>query len=495
MYSHLSVVAWGIPEILLHIGQFLSRNDITACTCVSRSFHSVFITVLWEHVTLEQDSILLQNLVTVQSHSRHIRAITLRSNIPSGFYTISYEHLSNLILDPLYVQKPSDPPTLINQETQLVQLNPTIRNMTLKHHFSPLTEAFWDAMGTWESPRSLRTSEIKVAPEATDSFWRACSLFQDLEIDQVDVRPSTIQSGFEFSRLRSLTLEDGRPSKVFLGLESQMELLGHAPGLQCLDWRVLWSNLELEGFQQLLSRKVVMFPKLHSLRVYGAFFTDEKIASALEHAPALTRFYGDSRRAGPLTLSILKGHHFDALDTLSVVGCASFTSLMALDVMSSCPGLRVFAAACISVTDIIQSSQPWVCTRLEILEVWIAKPKKCCVEWEREVYKRISQLEYLKKLHLQQSIHVWLNANDVDDMRPLGMTLASGLGQLASLVRLRSLGMARNGQELDEEDIEFMLEHWKGLRDVRGTLSQAPSRQIELAAMLASRGIRVDSKI
>ncbi|KAF9952648.1 hypothetical protein BGZ70_000550 [Mortierella alpina] len=314
-----TVTAWGIPEILLHIGHFLSKNDISACIRVSRTFHAVFIAVLWEDVILEQDTVLLNNLSAVQSHSRHIRSITLRTNIPSGFYIAGYENLCTLTLDPLYVQKSSDPSTLANQQTQLVQLNRTVQHLTLKHHFSPLPKAFWDAVGTWETPQSLCMSEIKVAPEAADSFWRACSLFQDLEIDQVDVQLSTKQSGLGFSRIRSLALEDGRPSNVFFNLESQMELLRRAPGLQRLDWRVLWSNLELEGFQQLLDRKDVMFPELRSLRVYGAFFTDEKIASVLEHAPALTRFCGDSRRAGSLTLYRLKGHYLEALDTLSAL--------------------------------------------------------------------------------------------------------------------------------------------------------------------------------
>ncbi|KAF9559197.1 hypothetical protein EC968_006676 [Mortierella alpina] len=491
MSSYLSVAALGIPEILLIIGHFLSRKDICACIRVSRTFHAAFITVLWEHVVLEQNSVLLKSVAAVKAHSPHIQSLTLRSGVPSEFYQLRYENLTSLTVDPRYVQKSSNPSSVAHEQTQLVQLNPTIKALALKHLFLPLSKAFWDAVGTWETPQSLHMSEIKIAPEASDSFWRACSRFQDLEIDQVGVQLFTKRIDFEFPRIKSLTLEDGYPSNVFLGLESHMELLCLVPGLLRLDWKVLWSNLELEGFQQLLHRKDVMFPKLRSLCIYGAFFTDEKIASILEHAPVLTRFSDNSMRAGSLTFSRLKNDHFGALDTLSVIGCASFTSPVVLEVLSSCPKLRVFTATYISVTDIVQSPQPWVCSRLERLEVWIAKPTKCPTEWEREVFKRISQFEFLEELHLHQSDHAWLATSWTDDTRPLDMTLASGLGLLTGLVRLRSLWMMQRGQELDREDIEFMLEHWKGLRDVRGTLSRTPSRHEELAAMLVSRGVRL----
>ncbi|KAF9949274.1 hypothetical protein BGZ72_008926 [Mortierella alpina] len=223
----------------------------------------------------------------------------MKANVPSEFYNITYDGLSSLTLAPPSVQKSTELPTLPHQQSQLMQLNPTVKSLTLKHHFSPFSKAFWDAVGTWETPRSLHLSEIMVAPDAADSFWRACSRFHDLEIDQVGVQLSTALLGFEFSQVRFLALEDGRHPSMFLQLESQMDLLCHAPGLQRLDWRVLWSNLELEGFQQLLDRKNVMFPELRRLRVYGSFFTDEKIASILKHAP---RFHKPSSSGNHVVL-------------------------------------------------------------------------------------------------------------------------------------------------------------------------------------------------
>ncbi|KAG0200682.1 hypothetical protein BGX28_006313 [Mortierella sp. GBA30] len=477
--------AWQLPEILFHIGQFLVKKDVCVCILVSRSFHTSFIPFLWRNI--KPGPTLLIDVTTLRAHAHHVRSLTLGSFIEPEYYNIKYENLVDLSLDQTCVSQTSDQHRLHHHQAQIVRLNPTIQNLTLKHYFAPFPDTFWVALGAaLRNPKALRMSELKIEPNAVDSFWNACTRFQEIEIDQVGVILSANQSNISFPQIRSLKFEDGFPQAEFFALGHQMDVLSSSPGLMSLDWKLLWSNLDLTELQQRLNCRSPALPALRTLRIYGSSFSDEKIAFLIQHAPTLTSFCDDSKGSGSLTFSRLKTHHFDVLETISMIDCVGITSSMCLELLSSCPQLRVFAATCISIKEIVQSPKPWVCSRLERFEVLIAKQGMTPAEWEQAVFDRISKLTNLREINLCPSYYA---RQVIGKGRSLDFRLVAGLGQLKSLSRLRFLGLERTIQDLDCDNVFWMMRHWKALRVVRGKLSQTPCRHQELTAMLQAHGV------
>jgi hypothetical protein len=80
----------------------------------------------------------------------------------------------------------------------------------------------------------------------------------------------------------------------------------------------------------------------------------------------------------------------------------------------------------------------------------------------------------------------------------LEFRLDCGLGQLANLRELESIGFHRGikteqRQRLEMKDVEWMIENWKKLRTVYGKLSRDPEVETQLKGVLKSNGISTSS--
>ncbi|KAK3833133.1 MAG: hypothetical protein JOS17DRAFT_92976 [Linnemannia elongata] len=67
--------ALDIPEILAHLGSFLTQKDASLCVLVSKAWYHAFLPVLWEHVETANNI----SPQTIEKHAHHIRTLSLAS--------------------------------------------------------------------------------------------------------------------------------------------------------------------------------------------------------------------------------------------------------------------------------------------------------------------------------------------------------------------------------------------------------------------------------
>ncbi|KAF9106248.1 hypothetical protein BGX27_009253 [Mortierella sp. AM989] len=85
-----------LPEILTHIGRFLSQHDALSCVLVSRAWHEAFQPVLWGHIETANDI----SPEDIASHAHYIKSLSLADLTGLGTVLEKCTRLETLILWP-----------------------------------------------------------------------------------------------------------------------------------------------------------------------------------------------------------------------------------------------------------------------------------------------------------------------------------------------------------------------------------------------------------
>ncbi|KAG0195010.1 hypothetical protein BGX31_006911, partial [Mortierella sp. GBA43] len=106
---------------------------------------------------------------------------------------------------------------------------------------------------------------------------------------------------------------------------------------------------------------------------------------------------------------------------------------------------------------------------------------------QSEIFRRLSTLVRLE----------YLTVGIPDIVAPsvsaLKFQLENGFGQLASLVRMRSLCFDYDDlPELSKDEVAWMVLHWKKLESVYGVINSDPQLDTRLKNALEALGIKVD---
>ncbi|KAG0223276.1 hypothetical protein BGX31_008588 [Mortierella sp. GBA43] len=189
------------------------------------------------------------------------------------------------------------------------------------------------------------------------------------------------------------------------------------------------------------------------------------------------------------------------------------------EVLESCPMLEQIAAAVITAQDIIQG-KPWVCRRLKIFEVMInmepsgenhaQEGKRTGIKYSKDYRTRCHQVfEQLGQLKQLTVLNMCLrderpNCIPSSSFTELPLSLRMGLGHLSTLKKLEMIGY-EGPWEIRLVDMEWMLQHWKNLRDIVGgrlfmkcckTLEGVPDDRSRLVMeTLKAREIRLDFRV
>ncbi|KAI9238953.1 MAG: hypothetical protein BYD32DRAFT_412398 [Podila humilis] len=253
------------------------------------------------------------------------------------------------------------------------------------------------------------------------------------------------------------------------------------------------ANIRGEGNANLVCR---MSDKEH-VPIIQALPVDLKVLSL-----ALSTF-------GKFSFRALRARPFFAttLQELDMLDCPSFTGVMALDCLESCSGLVKFVAMAIAADELLKrtgnddKSKPWACQKLTYLNapfrnmfLYRTRPSLEAKKAEQERYRnvlrqhmiifsKLAELTWLEHLWLGRPGRPLINEQDnsevsldestekVDTSKgELMLTLATGLGALASLRRLRSLGLIGLKQKMTMEDAQWMKENWRILEEIRGKM-------------------------
>ncbi|CAO3564909.1 unnamed protein product [Mortierella alpina] len=471
-----------LPETVFHISRFLERSDIKQCTQVCRAFHAAFFPILCETVSISGENGELMGISVLQMYAHHVRYLTVDGSLPRDYYSIVFKHLERLELEASSLLFTCLCPA------PLADINPSIKDLTVSFMAPGPSAEFWDAVyRKWINPRLLIVKGDSIPEEASDAFWRACSRFERVVLHDLDIYPTSesLLSAYEY-QARSLDLDlHSQYDRTLSEPLAQLALIQACPELTCLSWKVwLHSATIRSAFLDRLRRKPLS--KVETLSLSMSSLSSDVHIALLERLPRLRSLDLPQGIFDVRGFACLRNSHFKTLESLTLGALLSRPSMQALDVLTHCPKLKRFDAPFITIEDVVSSpSLPWACTHLEFLRIHIVKQSQDPAEWDLQVFSQLSRLTQLRCLDLS-----WRRiGSDTRDGTSVNLTLAAGLGALASCPMLEKVAMRHTHQELTEKEALWMADYWPRLRSLEGSLSKNDERHKVLAALLEARGV------
>ncbi|KAF9120375.1 hypothetical protein BGW39_011468 [Mortierella sp. 14UC] len=287
--------------------------------------------------------------------------------------------------------------------------------------------------------------------------------------------------------------------------EGQLAFFSRCRNLTTLVWSRPNGGIPTSNLAHCLERE--LWPHLEDLNVYGIAASDEVMATVIRHLPPLKRLSLGSGSFGPLSLQHLRERLFGSLKTLALSGCDNFTSPMVLEVLSNCQQLEEFMAPIVSIKDLRTIPQPWVCRGLRCLEVVFINDEDDSDDTGNDepdaaggdssggvsksfswvVFEHLSTLHRLEVLNISPT-NIWFRTDPrTNKLKGPQFRLDVGLGQLATLTRLKELSLDNTKQDLRREDVEWMLEQWLMLEKLTGALSTNSDIDEVLGALVERR--------
>jgi len=136
--------------------------------------------------------------------------------------------------------------------------------------------------------------------------------------------------------------------------------------------------------------------------------------------------------------------------------------------------------------------KPWVCLKLEHLTMCFAFPLEQAMEgWDEQVFRQISKLDCLESLNLGQSVYISDHFIHDENTRGLQLKVQLGLALLAPLKKLVTLKFFGTHQNLDEQDLLWILNQWSSLKEISRGLHGDKDIREELWPLVEARGIEL----
>ncbi|KAF9200411.1 hypothetical protein BGZ49_009362 [Haplosporangium sp. Z 27] len=481
-----------LPEIQLLVGQYLENRDLLKCIRVCRFWHTAFLPFLWEDVTLKYRFINGQPIgppLDSLQRNRHFVQILRMQAAFSTNYAITYPRLHTLTLQMVdaYNNRQTSTTELEHEHNQapLIRFNPTIVNLTIEYSHGIYTENLWREIVDLENLKNLQVWDSTIDSDSASNFWELFTQLNKLVLIRSSVvRSNTIPPQQIYPQLRRLELDQVDE----LDGVAQLDLIHRCPGLRYLTWRPrpnLMMSVSGQFIRDLTSGN---WPNLKSLSLTKPI-SDLDLSSILSGMNQdITELQLDRTGFSDRAFEVLKQRYFDTIVSLNITDCI-VTSEMNQQILSSCPRLEQFESTSILTSTIIDGD-PWICLSLKKLYINISNTQWHIQTSHEEVFKRLSRLTQLEDLHIGNREYRRLRSVP---HRGLRLKLDCGVGVLASLKRIKYLSWSYTRQNLVLEDVEWMLENWKGLEKVIGILHSDDTIGNPLREKLKAHGVAVFS--
>ncbi|KAG0292403.1 hypothetical protein BGZ96_004150 [Linnemannia gamsii] len=509
-------------EIILLIADYLDRRDHHRLATTCHNLYRSLVSLLWKEVYIQSDfpriNITLNGervhilpdrpVITstrLEQHAFFVDHLSLHGPFSSEHYAIVFPQLHTLGIyldtsyhvpsDDNYVGFNSASDTFMRAEqhrhrARLIQLNPTIKEIKIRTCDPQPTADFWNAISsTLSEPTRLYVSDLsRTGGETLASFWKACTLFEEIDCWANNLEATRVMSQLSFPRLKRVSFYSSDKFDQGFCTEDQVAWFRRCSNLTRLHWTFDLHKFPASKFREALEQE--SWPNLEDLSLEELDRWDDALAVTLSHLPPLRRFRLRSAEFGPLTFNTLRTRIFGTLRALDLTGNVYVTSRMALDVLTECVHLEDFSGVIIYAQEIDNESQPWACLGLERLStIIICSPDASTSKNAFEALSRLTRLTTLDigldKLEISELSYLVPR-----DMRHLPWSLEYGLGQLSTLTKLRTVSLVDSNQELlTDEDVEWTVDNLPALEQVRGRLCVDPVRQKRLTGVLGRCGV------
>ncbi|KAG0281288.1 hypothetical protein BGZ95_005187 [Linnemannia exigua] len=471
-------------EVIALIGTHLDKNTIKAAIRTCWHLYNALLHLLWRQLAIPtRTGRLLPSANNVEENAHRVQCLEFRRPVPQEYYSLHYRNLYSIrISQPPACTIPPDDQD--RHHCLLVGSNPQIQDLVFHNMQTPPSIALWDTIITsLQKPRRLEFRNHILLPKDTlDSFWQACSLFEELDLIIYKVYYGDILETLPFPRLRRLTL-DFPDSCIRRGvdLEDYLAWVTNLLQLEALTWRVCDSHkFCTDDFITALSEKT--WPRLESVKLTGVSEEDDVWSEIIQLLPPLKEYRTNNEKFGEQSFSRLQEHHFGTLRSLNVGGCPLFSSQMALSVLTGCVHLEDFRAPYIYIADLKNgnsTTQDWASVGLKHLKIYIARDPEDPGADEL-MFKQLSRQTQLRGLHFDQWLTLVLPTKLKESLNKQGaiqLRLDAGLFYLWTLKQLTHISFDETRQAMGVEEIEWILENWTSLKEMAGNLSDDAGAQ------------------
>ncbi|KAK3810275.1 MAG: hypothetical protein J3Q66DRAFT_352675 [Benniella sp.] len=306
-------------------------------------------------------------------------------------------------------------------------------------------------------PRCLSLDRIDVRSQDNNMVWNLVSRLESLEIRR-STMPGLPKSLTGSWRMKELTLD----SENDLAIKEQMRWMERCRHLKRLTWIPLYVSRGAAVEELTQSIAANTWPELEEFYSPNMKGSDQQLSfviGRMRRVPALSINCDE-----PLDLvKTALWPHFAWLTKLEVTTTSGDNALFTLEVLKSCPKLQSLKMGTVpvQVRDMLNDDAPWVCEdSLKHLAVCFNVEEDISKAGQRILFERLSRLHKLEQLDLSCKPPV----------QSLDLRLEAGLEQLATLTRLEELTFRGTVQKMKVKDAEWMIEHWKSLKSVKGRM-------------------------
>ncbi|KAG0015660.1 hypothetical protein BGZ80_009721 [Entomortierella chlamydospora] len=396
-----------LPEILLHLGYFLTGNDLTNAILVNRTWHSILQRYVWFSV----------DLPTEWAIERMPESCPSRESIRHNCHFIRKLACPDLSLVDCLVPGCTN---LIELEIKIV----TVASLTR-------LEDLW-------------LERLEVPLDKDRNFLVTCQRLSSLRLS-TSIWNLPDLSSYEFTGIQWLTLIKNKMAPM-----QELEFVSRCPNVRFFRWQTTNSLPEGQAprVQSLLNSRLRY---LRTLAIPHTSLSDADIAVIIMSLPALVNLHAEASQFGILTTQAIVNSK-RGIQELDIRSCESTTPEMIQEILSTCEDLETFGAGIFDMKDLARG--PWVCKRLSKLHISIMTTSTTdevkSVEHER-MYDQLAHLTKLEVLDLGDSKRAHRGTYDWFDL-----TLSSGLWHLKTLRKLEFLTVH---EALGKEEQEWICEN------------------------------------
>ncbi|KAF9906475.1 hypothetical protein EC991_000644 [Linnemannia zychae] len=494
---------YNLPEeVIALIGTHLDINNLRVAILTCRLLHNALYPLLWRQLSLPPTrSQLLPAKVEENAHL--VRCLVFRFPLAEEFYSIHYRNVYDMSIN-YYTTRSSHSPRLQTPAEQdklhclLISSNPQIRDLALLGDIVSPSKVLWDTIASsLQNPRRMVFRSLRYFPNNTlETFWRTCSLFEELDLKIRGSVYHNVLKTLSFPRLKRLALQLMGPyDDLDSGSQDYINWLESLPQLEDLDWQgPLGVIISSSHFISALRRNP--WPRLESVTLRCLFGPDNEWANLIQLLPPLKKVRVGSRLIGEQSFARLQENHFKSLRSLDVQGCPLFSSRMVLAVLTECVYLEEFLGSYLLSSDLKNgdsASQDWACVGLKQLKLFIAAEPDD-PESSELAFKQLSRLHHLQQLYLDEGLVSLVSEELREELIGKGalqLRLDAGLGHLSALKRLTIIS-ADTQKSMRVEDVKWILENFTSLEEIMGVLSLDTAIQLELERILRDSNVIYD---
>ncbi|KAF8941351.1 hypothetical protein EDD21DRAFT_376687 [Dissophora ornata] len=479
-----SINALDLPEIVQHVGTYLTRSNLVQCLTVCKAWYCAFLPLVWREVAVGHRSFQSNgggpHAEVLEHHRDLVSALEIKNDVSSAF-AFEYPNLKTLelaLFSHILALSSGDEHSRLDGLLKLIALNPLVERLIFFGFNECTTTELWAAVAGLSLLKEFELDKSLVPDDQVDDFWRACSHLRCLRLIDANIEGKGGLDRVEFPQLRELKMElVGR-----LDTMGQLDLMSRCPQLEDLVWRVK-DRFEVSKVWETFAQRAASGTWRNLKQLTLNFGMDDmELSQVIGAMNQATKLELASKGIGPLTFRSLQ-LHTNSLRELRFPISKQLTGSMLRDIFCCFPELEILKCGSIFAKDVVEGG-PWVCQSLRDLCVLFLF-REGEQDLQPLIFQRLSKLVKLESFSNGSG-----STAEASDFQALDFRMQSGLGALASLQNLKYLSVYNTRQWMGIEEAEWILAHLRNLDLIRGSMSPDKDNNTKLKKLLWDHGVR-----